>query len=474
MPKNALCTQYKFYGLEIRMNTGLSATNALDYAYALIDYGDSTTSGAYNVATMPGYMLFSHCVMGGRALTDDNKWRPYNLGRMIYDNGKGCGILDSYNVEHGAQGGYGSDRGIWNGVAAQGPVWIKNNATDFGGGISLMYGGADPPVGTPNCEDIEISHNWMVRDQVYNPSNMTKRYVDALGGTCTWTSKNQFETKGGKRTYVHHNVFEGFWMDGQLAQIMLKAANQETGNNDPDNTVDLAFVDNLCVGGGIGINISTRESNIAYTINGIRHLQVGRNVVLCGLTTTYPSTYGALSCHAMQIGFGSSAQPAGCLDTEDISFLNNATEVSGEAGGLGATLFVTSVVFGPVGKSVSYNRNVSMQVYPQLYTEIRADSGSFGTNYVFDAARYRAGTVVTVADNVSARAAESNGSAFNSAQYFVADLAAMGLTKTALLGEYVQSPTSFLRTGGVGGVRIGPDYDMLNALRPFIISGNLV
>lgn len=474
-PRSAACTRYKLYGLEIRVDINAVYNNVYALCYALIDFGPRVGTTYGDGSDAPSNMLVSHCVLGGRALSPDNRWRQNNLGRTIFDNGIGVALLDSWDVEHGDQYG-GSDRGIWNGVASQGPVYIDNIQTDHGGGIMFMNGGEDMPDTHPPCADVSITHCWLERTQVYNRWNTAAQYKDVDNNVCLWVTKNMFETKTQRRTRFHRNVLTGFWADSQNAIIVIKSNNQEGGGR-RDATMDIVFSENILLSGGDGIAVSSRTavypgSPYAGLVDGLKRLTVRDNIVTYGLKTTFPGNNGRTS--ALMLSPNASGTAPFGDPARDHVYDNNLFDYSNEA------QFGYPVLFNGLDRSgitalYAVRRNLFLTgTSPTEYYAPSVDSiGAYpGWNNVFDVSTYTPVLDLRFVENAFLKATPwANGSSYDAQQFYRSSKSAIGITDGAQLGDYTVTPGSLAAIGGTGGVRLGPDCASLAAMRITIKSG---
>lgn len=103
-----------------------------------------------------------------------------------------------------------------------------------------------------------------------------------------------------------------------------------------------------------------------------------------------------------------------------------------------------------------------------------SNAGSqYGFNGMFAIANFGSGVATTDAkDNASVRTISGvYDTNWASSNHWYASAEAMGVEAGAKIGEWHLTPDSPLRTGAEGGARIGPDFDMMNALRDAIEAG---
>jgi hypothetical protein len=256
-PWNQTANHFQYWGIEMRVWSGAPGDS---FCFELVDFSGASSdiAGALrpprlsdgevdwlaiNPAHAPTKLMLSHCIVGGRFLDSAGNVRQYNLGRIVYDNGGAFAMIDCDDVEHGAQGSLGSDRGIWGGVYSQGPTMLRNVGTDWGGGICFMHGGFDVPTWYPNHEDMTVDRCHFLRADRYIPGTPTY-YVGPNGIGCLWSCKNQGEIKTGRRLYIRRNVFDGGFVDGQQFALILKTSNQN-GRGREDAGSDIVAVENV-------------------------------------------------------------------------------------------------------------------------------------------------------------------------------------------------------------------------------------
>jgi hypothetical protein len=462
--QSASICRFKVYGLHLRV---ASAASGDRYCFNLVAFGSGARPS--DPAATATYACFSHCIMGGRKFDGSGNWRTGNLGRTVYDNASGLALLDSWDVEHGSTGGGGSDRGIWNGITSQGPVWIRNIATDYGGGICFMHGGGDCPDSYPNCEDVEIEYNYIVRDQLYNPNNTGSRLLDASSSACPWANKNQFETKVIGRLHAHHNVFIGQWGDGQPFAVAFKSANQD-GSGKADATYDITFENNLIVSGRGSIGCSSAEGYSGGTIYGLRRFSVLNNVFVSGLNTTYPSSSGGRG-DSIRISYkaGTATEP---VLSGDHQFEGNYFELSAAESADGHQMYLDQPA-SKMGSRFFVKKNVWAH---NIYT-FGLEGTSGGMNAVFDAAQFDSSIGFGIADNCilsTGGTAPAGDSTYAATQFYRASKATMGISDGALVGERTQAGDSFLIAGASDGSRIGPVFATINTNRTAVAAGVIV
>lgn len=449
--QNGAICNYKVYGCEIRVAEEVTGNR---YCSALIDWGYYAVAMDFNVANLPHQLLLSHCIIGGRKFDSAGNWRTGNLGRAIYDRGSSVALLDCWDVEHGAPGGNGSDRGILNGIFAIGPHLVRGCATDFGGGIVFMNGGADCPVeGWPSADDCLYENNWIERRQEYNPNNLAMRELDASSAPCPWTQKNQWELKNGKRVAVRRNVFIGHWQNAQINTIVLKSNNQSGGELRASSDVTVA--ENIIVTGCGGIVWSPIQGTAP--IKALQRTTIRGNIIVFGAQSVYPNaSAGNWRGISMSYGDGLSTIPyAG-----DLSIINNHCEVSGAPTSTG--LIITGGVKDTRRALFRTARNVFIGPFTDATNDV---DGGRGLNNMLSA--WNVAATQDVRDNVFTNAtgtAPANDSTHAANQIYRTGKTAIGLTNGAALGMFTRSGGSELIASAVSGGDIGPDYADLSAL----------
>lgn len=121
-----------------------------------------------------------------------------------------------------------SDAQAIGGYNGSGPFFIVNNYLEGAGENFMMGGGGCRLPDTPN--DITFKRNYCAKPLAWEASG-------------TWTVKNLFEIKFGKRYDIQSNIFDNTWADGQDFAIALKVdSNNISVNTDAKmKTEDLYF-----------------------------------------------------------------------------------------------------------------------------------------------------------------------------------------------------------------------------------------
>lgn len=125
----------------------------------------------------------------------------------------------------------------WNGP---GPYLIENNYLEAAG-ISVLFGGAEPAIGSLVPSDITVRRNLMAKPVEWRSER--------------WTVKNLFELKNARRVQVDGNVFEYNWSAAQVGFAILFTV-RASGSRATWSTVeDVRFENNIVrhVAGGINI-----------------------------------------------------------------------------------------------------------------------------------------------------------------------------------------------------------------------------
>ena len=201
--QNRNITRFKWYGFHIRVNENAPGNSS---CVSLINFGDTQSGLPTDPTQIPSLFQLSHCIIGGRAFDSTGAWRSQNLGRGITCGASGFAMTDCFDIEHGDASG--SDQGIYQGLWSQGPTWLYNVGTDFGGGIIFFgQGGIDIPDAFPGQADVMIEKCWFERKQKYNRWNTAQRVLDVNGVACPWPTKNMSETKGTHRICWRDCVF---------------------------------------------------------------------------------------------------------------------------------------------------------------------------------------------------------------------------------------------------------------------------
>lgn len=131
----------------------------------------------------------------------------------------------------------------WNGP---GPYLIENNHLEAAG-VNVLFGGAEPSIGSLVPSDITFRRNHVTKDVAWRDQ--------------AWTVKNLFELKNARRVLVEGNVFENNWSAAQPGFAILFTV-RNPGNRAPWSTVeDVRFQDNVVRHVAAGINILGYDTN---------------------------------------------------------------------------------------------------------------------------------------------------------------------------------------------------------------------
>lgn len=463
-----LSRDFFVYGCQIRFRE--DAADSRDCGW-LVDAGLGEDQPPMTDATQaPRRIVFSHCVVGGRKFTTAGRWRQNNARRVFYDYSAGLAVLDSWCVELGGPGGGYSDAGFLNATWGQGPIWVENCATDYGGGIPFFTGGTDVPDSWPNVADVRFRRNyWTRRASVYHP---TEGQQDSAGNRCNWTHKPQLEIKDGERVEVTQNIFDGQWESAQAAAVGFKANNQDGGGR-LNATFDLAFTENLVRSRCGGAYAVLGEAINGGQVNAMERLLIRDNVIQFG-------TDGVN--HYSRCGFYLTPHNPGGQNgvrvgnPRDILVVNNLFDnPTGTDGTNGSDTFIMASTSRPMGADVQYARNIIVvrPLQPQKTTQNDADTLAEGLAAQFRAEVYPDG-LPTVQDNayLVPGGALSNAGSYGALQKLYASHAAMGLdVSQRAQGRYALTIGSPLVTGAAGGARIGPNF-VINTLLDRIVSGD--
>jgi hypothetical protein len=160
-----------------------------------------------------------------------------NFQRCVTLNAAHVAILSSTIDEcHGK--GFDSQALVgWNGP---GPFLIENNYL-AGAGEIIMFGGSDAAIENLVPSDIVIRGNHVTRP------------VEWKG---TWTVKNVFELKSGRRLLVEGNAFENHWSDAQSGAAILWKSVTQGGRAPWSQTSDVTFRFNVVRNTPGGFNLS--------------------------------------------------------------------------------------------------------------------------------------------------------------------------------------------------------------------------
>lgn len=131
----------------------------------------------------------------------------------------------------------------WNGP---GPFLIENNYLEAAG-INILFGGAEPHIGSLVPSDIVVRRNVMTKPLEWRKSK--------------WTVKNLFELKNARRVLVEGNLLEHNWSAAQVGFAILFTV-RNPGNVAPWSTVeDVTFQNNIVRGVAGGVNILGHDTN---------------------------------------------------------------------------------------------------------------------------------------------------------------------------------------------------------------------
>lgn len=96
--------------------------------------------------------------------------------------------------------------------------------------------------------DIDIGYNYLYKPLALNPN-------DASYAGYHPTVKNLFELKSGRRIYVHDNLFENNWIDGQDGTAILLTVRNQTGDCYFCAVEDITFENNIVINACNGIGV---------------------------------------------------------------------------------------------------------------------------------------------------------------------------------------------------------------------------
>lgn len=184
-------SNYRLLGLEVTVGS----TTALN---SLIRVGDVNQT---SLAQLSQNFVFDRMYIHG---TPTNE-----LQRAFILSSGATAIVDSWISEIHATG---IDSQCIVGWAGPGPYRIENNHLQAST-ENINWGGADPGTTGVIPSDIEIVHNYFVKDSAWT--------------TGPWLIKNLYESKASARVLIQYNVFQNNWQGAQAGYaINLKSTNQ--------------------------------------------------------------------------------------------------------------------------------------------------------------------------------------------------------------------------------------------------------
>ncbi len=125
----------------------------------------------------------------------------------------------------------------WNGP---GPYLIENNYLEASG-IGVLFGGAEPSIGSLVPSNIVVRRNTLARPLEWRDAE--------------WTVKNLFELKNARRVMIEGNVMERNWSDAQVGFAVLFTVRASGPTARWSTVEDVTFQNNLVRGAAGGINI---------------------------------------------------------------------------------------------------------------------------------------------------------------------------------------------------------------------------
>jgi hypothetical protein len=478
---------------------GLNMQSHLDgsrYTRAIIEHGDYFPVSLEGSGPNCGGMAIWHCTTGMPSrFKGDGTWST-GLGRVVQYNGSDFAWRDSRHTGHGAAGSNGSDRGVWGGWLAAGPALMENNHFLDPGGIAFIHGGSFKGTnsGTPApwfCEDVEIRRNVFERSLdlcQYNPAKV----LDSASQGCPWAFKNIGEIKSGFRHRVTENLFLNDYdiSGGQAQSVVFKAQNQDSNSTGfPDGSNDFVFSNNVIVAiakGGIGLSMCASEFPSVSTnpVLTFQRVEIRGNLVISDWRpweivpgNYYPSSFIIFT--------GANGPVASTREARDVNLQNNSfLRIGGSASnsaGITLTISDWTDVAGFKIRNFRVDRNVvfgrcgfsSHTIYGSTATPPATNGFGFA---LWETEKDRVGTVlpdmfIGVNGKVAIEAAiDTNPS--TPAQFTAASYAAVQVTEGSSNSEWIQDPSSSLRTAAPGSTLLGADMIALRTMRTKILSGD--
>lgn len=217
--------RWRFVGLEVAHAEGA----VYNYGIVVLGWGVETT-----VEQQPSNMVFDRMYIHGAT----------NAGtsRCVSFQGPSMAVIDSSLLECHAKG---NDAQAILGYAGPGPYLIENNRLE-GSGEIVMFGGADPAIVGVSPSDITLRRNHLFRP---------------LSWAGTWTIKNFFELKHGRRVLVEGNIMENNWADAQSGfGILFQTLSDNNTSWEWTTVQDVLFKDNIVKNSSSGANVAARAA----------------------------------------------------------------------------------------------------------------------------------------------------------------------------------------------------------------------
>jgi hypothetical protein len=222
--------RYHIIGLE------LTHSPSAAFSYGIVNLGGGET----NPADIPSQIIVEQCAIHGyqRSLTK----------RGIALNSAYTSVIDSmiYDIH-----GESQDTQAICGWDGPGPYKIVNNYLE-GAAENVMFGGATASITNMVPSDIEFRHNHVKKKLSWRPS-------DPSYDGSSWTIKNLFEVKNGRRILIDGNVFEHSWEAGQGGPAFVLTPRGEGGTQPWAAVQDITITNNLIHDVGEGMNILSQD-----------------------------------------------------------------------------------------------------------------------------------------------------------------------------------------------------------------------
>jgi hypothetical protein len=219
-------SHYRIVGVEIAMASNVT------YSWNMVLLG-STEERSMN--EFPSDIVFDRVYLHGH--------RNLDIARCLGLNSASSAVIDSYISEcHGR----GRDSQAIAGWSGPGPYKIANNFLE-GAGENVMFGGSSVLVQGLIPSDIEIRGN-----HLYKPMSWKSE---------SWTVKNSFELKTGRRVLIDGNVFENNWAGAQIGFAIVMFSVDQDRTAPWSGVMDVTFSNNIVRNSPGAINIGARMAN---------------------------------------------------------------------------------------------------------------------------------------------------------------------------------------------------------------------
>jgi hypothetical protein len=219
---------------------GIEFMPTIEGYYDIVKIGETDET---EVEDLPHHIEFDRVYLHGSD--------KYGQRRGIAANGRHIKIINSYISNIKKQGYESQAIAVW---ATDGPIIIENNYLEAAG-MSILFGGADAPLGlTPT-------------DCIVRNNHLNKR--PEWKGT-DWVVKNMFEIKNGKNFKVQNNLMTNNWVMGQDGTAVLFTVREDSGKDAVVENID--FSNNIIRGASGAVNVYGSEGR------GGRNLTIRNNI----------------------------------------------------------------------------------------------------------------------------------------------------------------------------------------------------